>query len=206
MIYIITSIVIILINVIPAFMPPTWTVVSFVYIRNEVNLFVLTLIAAISSSSGRFLLAKFSKTVVPAVFSVSAVRNLDFIGLKIDKGKIQIFLISLIWALSPFPSNTLFLAVGFSGARLRYTFAGFFTGRLVSYYSLAYASKLVYVSIQDILAEGILNWQSLIITSSGFILLIFYLALDWESLFTSKKLKFSFSIFKRKAYSAKIKK
>jgi hypothetical protein len=148
-----------------------------------------------------------SKKIVPAVFSSYASKNLDFIGHKINKGRIYVFMISLIWALSPLPSNTLFMAVGFSGARLRYTLLGFFSGRLVSYYSLAYTSKIVYSSLQDILTEGVVNLHSLLITSAGFILLIGYLAFDWESFFAKRKVSFKLSIFrfKREKISAKMK-
>lgn len=199
MIYLIASIIIIIINIVPAFMPPTWTIVSFFYIRYEVNLFILASVASISSSFGRFVLARTSTKVVPHLFNKRTISNLNFIGSKIKKNPIRIFLIAIIWAVSPIASNALFISAGFSKVKVKWLIVGFFLGRLLSYFFLAYTSKIIVEGLEGIFAEGIVDWKRIIIQVISILSVFLYLAIDWESLLTEKRLKLNFVIFKKRS-------
>lgn len=199
MIYLIASLIIIAINVVPAFMPPTWTIVSYVYIRYEVSLLFLAFIAAISSSIGRFLLAQLSSKSVPYLFSKVAKDNLKFVGSKIKGKRFKAFLVAFIWAISPIGSNPLFIAVGMSHVNIAPVLAGFFVGRVMSYFSLAYTSRIVVENVQGMFTEGFLSWQKLLINIFGIGIIYIYIMLDWESLIVDKKVKFNLGILKRRA-------
>lgn len=198
MIYLIASIIIIIINVVPAFMPPTWTIVSFFYIKYEASLWLLTLIAAMSSSFGRYLLAKTSEISVPAIFSKETTKNMKFIGSKIKKGKLHSFLVALIWAISPVGSNPLFIAVGFAGTGLYPVLLGFFIGRLLSYFSLAYTVAVVVNNFQNMFTSELFSLKNILLNLVGFSIIFLYLGLDWQSFLIDRRLKFNKRIFKRK--------
>ena len=196
MIYIFSSIIIIFINVVPIFMPPTWTVVSYIYIRYHVNLVIITLVGACSSTFGRILLARFAKGISGRIFSVPATKNLHFIGSKIEGNPVKMFIIAFIWAISPVGSNPLFISVGLSSVLLRPIVAGFFIGRTISYAFLAYTSKVIINNMSSIATQGITDWKKIVIELIGLIIIFFYLAVDWRRLLSERKIRFNFNIFK----------
>lgn len=198
MIYFIASIIIVLINVFPAFMPPTWTVISYIHIRYEINLFAMAVIGAMSSSFGRLLLARISRFSVPRIFAEEIVDNMKFIGSKLEGRSIKMFLVGFLWALAPVGSNPLFIAVGLAGAKIRYVLAGFFIGRSINYFSLAYASKILVDGIRSIFFEGIFDWRRILLNSFTVIFVVLYLLLDWQTLILDKKIRFGRRLFKKR--------
>jgi len=54
-----------LLNLIPAFAPPTWMVFSFIGLRYPaLNVTLLSIVGALAATSGRLLLAKFSRLII----------------------------------------------------------------------------------------------------------------------------------------------
>ena len=52
-------------NVLPAFAPPTWTTMSFIGLAiPNIDVLLLASIAAVSATCGRIVLAKLSRTIV----------------------------------------------------------------------------------------------------------------------------------------------
>lgn len=196
MIYLVASVIIIVINVVPAFMPATWTVVSYIYIKYEVALVFLALVGAVSSSLGRFLLAKISYKMTLPIFSIGTISNLAFIGQKIRGNPFKVFVFTFIWAISPVASNPLFIAVGMAGTKLKAVISGFFVGRSLSYFFLALTSKIIVDNFKEIFIGGFSNWTKILINIFGFVLIFIYLVIDWEKLLTEKKLKLCFPITK----------
>ena len=80
-----------IINLIPAFMPPTWILLSFVgftFHLNNWSLVILSIFAAIASTSGRAVLAIFSKKLIRNKFlNKDAVNNIDVLKQNIQKRK-----------------------------------------------------------------------------------------------------------------------
>lgn len=196
MIYFFASIIIIIINVIPAFMPPTWTIISVIKIRWDVNLMALAIIGAISSSCGRFFLARGSHFLAPKVFQKNVVGNLRFVGKKLNGGKVKMFLVAFIWALLPIGSNPLFIAVGLSSKKIWAVLLGFFIGRVISYFSLAYAADIVYQNIREAFVTGFFDWKKVLLNVIGATLIYLYIAVDWQELFTNKRIRFNLWIFR----------
>jgi len=201
MIYLLSSLFIILINVIPAFMPPTWTVISFLYITYDVNLLLMSFVGTLSSSTGRYLLAKFSHRIVPRFLSTFAVNNVNYIGEKITGDIWKAILFSFVWAISPIASNPLFIAVGIAKVKIRWVLTGFFAGRLISYFSLSYASKIIYDNFDAMFANQVLDIRKLIMNILGIGGIIVYLMFDWEHFIVKKRIRFNINIFKLKSKS-----
>lgn len=199
MIYLLSSIFIIIINVVPSFMPPTWTVISFVYINYNVNLFLLTIIGSISSSTGRLFLAKLSGKFTEKLLSKEVSKSLNFLGKRIRKSPKSSFLAAFAWALSPIASNYLFIAVGSTKSKMRYVLTGFFLGRTISYFGLAYTSNLVYEGIRELLFENIFDWRKLAFNLFGLIIIFGYLLLDWKKLIIDKKIRFNRRVLKKRS-------
>jgi hypothetical protein len=128
-------IVVFVLNVLPAFAPPTWTTMSFIGLAVPKNNFILlSIVAAIAATSGRIVLAKFSRTLVRRrLLSEEARRNVDSIRMGIERRPVLTFSTFLGYALSPLPSNYLFIAYGLTSLPIVFLSLPFFVGRLASY-------------------------------------------------------------------------
>ncbi|HEX6509067.1 MAG TPA: hypothetical protein VF221_15670 [Chloroflexota bacterium] len=122
------------INVIPAFMPPTWTVVAFFLIVYQLPLWPLCIGCALAATGGRCVLTLISKRWGHRLLSAQQQQNVAALGAWLNqKSGWSQALAVLVYASGPIPSNQLFIAAGLAGARLGPIAAGFFAGRMVSY-------------------------------------------------------------------------
>ena len=122
-------------NVIPVFAPPTWMALSyFGFSHPDARPWLVALVAAGGATCGRLVLAHFAKRIVRIHWLRAEMRHsLGAIAEVIERRRATSAAAFLLFALSPLPSNFLFLAYGMTGARLRLLALPFFIGRLVSY-------------------------------------------------------------------------
>jgi len=128
-------VVVFVLNVLPAFAPPTWTTMSFIgFAIPNVDFALLAVVAAIAATSGRIVLAKLSRVLVrQRLLSAETQHNVDTIKLGIETRPAVAFGTFLGYALSPLPSNYLFIAYGLTTLPIVVLAIPFFVGRLVSY-------------------------------------------------------------------------
>src|SRR6266568_2543577 len=110
--YIIVFAIIFLLNVIPFFAPATWTVLSFIAVRyNYFSILELALVGAIAATCGRVVLAYLARIIVRQNFlSEKMKKNIDDLKRHLEKRTKLTFGIFLAYALTPLPSNQLFIA------------------------------------------------------------------------------------------------
>lgn len=129
-----------IINAIPAFMPPTWLVLSMYKVNHPaLNVIAIALFGVIGSVIGRYVMYKYSKLFGKYVPKKQAI-NLSYFRKFVGKGELKLYLGTFIYSLSPLPSNFLFIAFGLSGVNLVPVLLGFCLGRLLSYILLVSAS------------------------------------------------------------------
>ena len=77
-------IVVFVLNVLPAFAPPTWTTMSFVGLAiPNIDVLLLASVAAVAATYGRIVLAKLSRAIVrQRLLSEQSRRNVDVIRLQ----------------------------------------------------------------------------------------------------------------------------
>ena len=179
--------VIFLFNLVPAFMPPTWMTLSFLYITNPQNIFLLVFIGVTASTVGRFALAKLSGKFTTRFASKKKKKQMKILQKKLEGKPLQKFIFTLIFALSPLPSNALFIAVGATKTRLREVIAGFFVGRTLSYLFLVFTTEKIFSSF-GMTIEGNATLWTIMIELIGVIAIIVFFAFDWEKLLGKKQL------------------
>jgi hypothetical protein len=183
--------VIFLLNVVPAFAPPTWMVFSFVGFHfPEQNGAGLAIAGALAGTLGRVTLAKLSRIVIRQKFmSEDARRNVDAIRENLQGRTKLTFGLFLLYAFSPLPSNYLFIAYGLTAMDLKLIAIPFFLGRTVSYSFWRLASAAVARKIaMD--SEGTLPYFSVyfVVSQIAFLFLIYaFTRIDWHRLFTEHK-------------------
>jgi uncharacterized membrane protein YdjX (TVP38/TMEM64 family) len=128
------------VNLLPAFGPPTWSVIVIYGLSTKMPLPALVGISAAAAALGRFLLAqafRLLRSQVPDKMK----RNLQAAADAVEKRKRGTMVAIGLFALSPLPSAQLFEAAGLAGVRLFHFTAAFFAGRIVSYSVYAATAK-----------------------------------------------------------------
>jgi len=165
-------------NVVPAFAPPTWILLSFFYVAYPQNIFVLILAGVTASTAGRFVLAKLSSLFAKKFSGKDKKQDLEFMREKLSLKPKEKFIFAFLFALSPLPSNALFIAVGAIGTRLREVLTGFFIGRIISYLFLVFTTEKIVATLASTVQGGGTIF-GIIIEVLGFVAIIVFFKYDW---------------------------
>ena len=120
------------VNLMPAFGPPTWSVIVAFGINSRMPAWALVPIAAVAAASGRFVLAYGFRFLARHV-SEKTRRNVAAARTLYERRKRNAIVGLGLFALSPVPSAQLFEAVGLARIPLPGFTAAFFAGRVLSY-------------------------------------------------------------------------
>lgn len=189
-------IIIFIINVIPAFMPPTWILLSIIgynFNLNNYSLVILSIFAAIAATSGRAVLAIFSDKIIRnKILSKATRNNIDVLKNNIENKKTITSGFFLFYAFSPLPSGQLFLAYGLTDLKLKMAIIPFFVGRLSSYIFWALtASKLSKITNLTLLQTSFFFSTYFILAQVAALYLVYlFTKIDWKILFTEHKVRF----------------
>ena len=189
-------IVIFIINVIPAFMPPTWILLSFVgfnFHLNNYTLALLAVLAAVASSGGRAVLAILSERILRnRIISEVTRKNMDVLKENIIKRQNLARGFFLFYAFSPLPSGQLFLAYGLTNLKLKLAIAPFFVGRLCSYLFWVFASSETskLIDITSVKSGAFFSVYFILGQILAFYLVYLVAKIDWKFLFEEKRIKF----------------
>jgi uncharacterized membrane protein YdjX (TVP38/TMEM64 family) len=181
-----------ILNIIPAFAPPTWMVLSYVGFRYPLNnVVLLAFVGATAATLGRLTLAKLSRAIIRQKFLSQSTRdNIDAIREGLEHRRTVTFGVFLFYAFSPLPSNYLFIAYGLTSLSWRLVAIPFFIGRLVGYSFWAFAGSAVARNIVFESSEAQSYLGVYFVASQILLLFVIYVftKIDWRTLLTRKKL------------------
>jgi len=125
--------VVFLVNLLPAFGPPTWTVLVVFLLTYDIAEPVLVIGGAAAAASGRFVLAHAFRRLAPRLPEHKR-RDLDAVGAVFTDRRGGRYGVLGLFLLSPLPSTPLFEAAGLTEKiALTPVTLAFFAGRLVTY-------------------------------------------------------------------------
>lgn len=130
------------INLMPAFGPPTWTIIVIFGLSTDLPLPLIVMVGAVAAALGRFTLAHAFR-IWRGRFSQKTLANLDAARAALEARKRNGIIALGLFALSPLPSAQLFAAVGLAGVRILPFTLAFFAGRLVSYSIYGASAKML---------------------------------------------------------------
>lgn len=181
-IYLILALVIFSVNVIPAFMPPTWIILAFFYITFDLKLLPTVLIGAFCATMGRICLALLARYYFTPFLSKKGEENYKALGNFLNKNqKISIPLV-IAYAFIPIPSNQVYMAVGMARADIRFFAATFFVGRIISYSFWVVAAHRFQESFEGIFIHHFQRPSTILIEVLGLFLLWFLSRIPWKRL------------------------
>jgi uncharacterized membrane protein YdjX (TVP38/TMEM64 family) len=142
------------INLLPAFAPPTWSILVWYTLTTDASTPLIVVVGAAAAAAGRYLLARLFR-FFRHLMSEKTQRNLEAARSALERRKRNTLVVLGLFAMSPIPSNALFEAAGLAGMRLVQFTAAFFAGRLISYSLYTYAAGTVrHTSFGETLREG----------------------------------------------------
>jgi membrane protein YqaA with SNARE-associated domain len=180
-----------LLNVLPAFAPPTWMLHSFFGLRfPDANPWWVALVAASVATSGRTVLAYFAQRSSDSRWFPESTRaNLGSVAEAIERRRATSSVAILLFAFSPLPSNALFLAYGLSRAPLPLLAVPFFAGRFVSY-AFAFTGGAVVADQFDIETSGGASALYFVASQLASIALVYVFArIDWRRSWYDRRLR-----------------
>lgn len=183
--------VVFLLNVLPAFAPPTWLVLSFVGLRHaDTNVWLIAVVAALAATAGRMLLARCAHRIADSRWVGAALRdNLSAVAETMARRRAASALSFLLFAFSPLPSNALFLAYGLTRAPLWLLALPFFVGRFVSY-AAAFAGGVAAGRWFEPQSLGAGSWLYFVVTQLTVLGAVWaFTRIDWRSTRRERRLR-----------------
>ena len=168
------------INLLPAFAPPTWSIIVLYGLNSSMPLPAIVIVGALAAASGRFTLAHGFR-LFGDYLSQKTRRNLAAVRAAFERRKRSGLLALALFAFSPIPSAQLFAAVGLARVPLLAFTAAFFSGRLVSYSIYAGSAKVLeQSSLGDAFRDSLSSPLGIALQVALLGLLVAFTRIDWE--------------------------
>ena len=154
--YLLLFVIVLGVNLMPAFGPPTWTVLVLYSLNTQdMPTTAVVLTGASAAALGRYLLATAFR-LLRNKLSTRSRDNLDAAKKLIEQSKGKTALALGLFVISPLPSAQLFEAAGLMQVRLLPFTIAFFAGRLVSYFVYAgTAAKIRETNLGEAFQEAV---------------------------------------------------
>jgi MFS family permease len=183
--------VVLIVNILPVFAPPTWMVLAYIQVQFNFNVFLLALVGTVAATIGRLILARLSTLIIrKRLLSERTRSNIDNIKNRMLEHKRLTIGILVSYALSPLPTNQLFLAYGLTDLPLKYIALPFFLGRFLSY--LFWVSTVSMVTLKlaasKLVRGAYIGSYYVIVQILTLVVVYLFTRIDWQKLFKEKKL------------------
>ena len=174
------------VNLLPAFGPPTWSILVVFRLNTDMPTWLLVIIGATAAAAGRYALAHAFRLLRNRLPEKSRT-NLEAARNALEKSRRNTLVALGLFAMSPIPSAQLFEAAGLAGVRLLGFTAAFFAGRLLSYTAYAYtAGRIRDTSMGHALQGGFSNPWIIGLQVALIASLVAMTRIDWTKLLSKK--------------------
>lgn len=175
-------------NASPILMPPTWIVLSSFYtIDPSFDILTLSVVGATGALIGRIILMYISR-FFSRFMGTERKSSLDTLAEYMKKKKYGYFSASFLFAITPLPSNLLFMAYGIMRVKNIAIFAGFWVGRTIAYYVMISISSVTLKPFLELFDDSLVG--VLVADISSIVMIIIFACINWNKLITEKKLEF----------------
>lgn len=170
------------VNLMPAFGPPTWTVLVFFRVKYDVPAVPLVLGGAAAAACGRFILASVFRRIGWRLPEGKR-DDLSAVGEALTERRASRWGTLALFLVSPFPSTQLFEAAGLTPQiDLRAISLAFFCGRLVTYSIYVGGATLAAATVSSLLDEGFRSPWAIALQVFLLALLVAFLFIPWAKI------------------------
>jgi membrane protein YqaA with SNARE-associated domain len=185
-----------LVDTVPVFAPPAWTVLAFIIVKWNPNPWAIIAAGAVGSVIGRYILTLYMPRVSARIFRRSENDNLSFLGKKLGARFWHANTFVMLYAISPLSTTALFTAAGMAEVNPWNILPGFAIGKFLGDAWVLFTAKVTAEEATDLL-HGKMSWQTGLTAAAGLLLISGVLFIDWRELLGRKKLRLNFAIWKQ---------
>lgn len=183
------------IDSIPVFAPPAWTLIVLLVLKLKLDPWIATAAGAAGSTIGRYALSKFMPLVAGRVLSAHENANVKFLGKKLDGRFWTSFAFVLVYSLTPLSTTALFTAVGTARVDPLPILPAFLLGKFGSDALMIVGGKHVVRNVGDMF-KGESSPKGLVFAAIGALIMAAVLFVDWKELLTRRKFRLDFRIWR----------
>lgn len=183
-----------LFDVVPFPFLPAFTIMIYLQVGYDLNLWAVLVIGVAGSILGRYILTLYIPYLSTRFFKPDKNEDIQFLGEQLKQRGWRSQLAIITYSLLPLPTTPLFLAGGMAGIKPRYIIPAFFVGKFTSD-SLALAMGKYASENVSSLKANVFSWQSLAGLATSLLLIFALLFIDWRCLMQKRKLVLRFSIW-----------
>lgn len=184
-----------LFDVVPFPFPPAFTIMVFLQIMFDLNIWLVITIGVAGSILGRYILTLYIPLIAGKIFKPSKNEDVQYLG-KILKGKgWKSQMVIIAYSLLPLPTTPLFVAAGMANLKPVYIIPAFFVGKFTSDTVMVLLGKYGTEHAESLL-QGAISWQSFLGLALSILFISALLFIDWRTLIQTKKFNLNFRIWK----------
>ena len=184
-----------LFDVVPFPFLPAFTIMIYLQVHYQLEVWAVLFIGVTGSILGRYLLTLYIPSLSGRFFKADKNEDVQFLGKKLKEKGWKSQLVIVAYSLLPLPTTPLFLAGGMARIRPLYIIPAFFIGKITSD-SAALAMGSYAAQNLGSLRASIFSWQSIVGLSGSLLLLGGLLFINWRALIQHQTLVLDFHIFK----------
>ena len=183
-----------LFDVVPIPFPPAFTIMVFLQIMFDLNIWWVIVIGVAGSILGRYILTLYIPFLAGKIFKKSKNEDVEFLGSKMKEKGWKSQMLILAYSLLPLPTTPLFLAAGIAKVKPRYIIPAFFVGKFTSDAITVQLGKYAAENVTSLM-ESAFSLKSVASMVFGLLLVCAVVFIDWRSLIQQKKLKINFKVW-----------
>lgn len=184
-----------LFDVVPFPFLPAFTIMMFLQLIYDLDVWWVIIIGVLGSVMGRYILLLYAPLISNKYLNPSKNKDIQFLGEKMNENKWKGQLFILAYSLLPLPTTPVFLGAGISKLKPRYVIPAFIIGKFTSDTVALLLGKYASENIESII-DNTFSWQSIASLILSVVLLFCLFFIDWRTLIQKKKLVFDFKIWK----------
>jgi len=184
-----------LFDVVPFPFPPAFTIMIFLQIMFDMNIWWVIVVGVAGSILGRYILTLYIPFLAGKIFKRTKNEDVEFLGNKMKEKGWRSQTVIIAYSLLPLPTTPLFLAGGMAKLKPLYIIPAFFIGKFISDAITVHLGKYASEHTKSILEQAY-SWKSIISLVAGLLLICALLFIDWRSLIQKKKFQMKFKIWK----------
>ena len=183
-----------LFDIVPFPFLPAFTIMMFLQLIYDLDVWWVIIIGVIGSVIGRYILLLYAPLIGNKYLKSSKNKDIQFLGDKMNENKWKGQLFILAYSLLPLPTTPLFLGAGISKLKPRYIIPAFIIGKFTSDTAALLLGKYASENIESII-DNTFSWQSIASLILSVVLLFCLFFINWRTLIQKKKLVFNFKIW-----------
>jgi len=183
-----------LFDVVPIPFPPAFTIMVFLQIMFDLNIWWVIVIGVAGSILGRYILTLYIPFLAGKIFKKSKNEDVEFLGSKMKEKGWKSQMLILAYSLLPLPTTPLFLAAGIAKVKPRFIIPAFFVGKFTSDAITVHLGKYAAENVTSLM-ESAFSLKSVASMVFGLLLVCAVVFIDWRSLIQQKKLKINFKVW-----------